>query len=49
MTQINQEYRCSVCGNIVKVIQAGAGSLVCCGEDMEMIDSGIKEEVPEQL
>lgn len=27
-------YYCEVCGNKVKVIEAGGGTLVCCGQDM---------------
>ena len=32
-----EKYRCSVCGNEVEVTQVGGGTLVCCGEDMELI------------
>jgi len=34
MTKINETYVCEVCGNIVKVVKAGAGTLVCCGKNM---------------
>ena len=27
-------YRCSICGNIVEVLYAGGGELVCCGKPM---------------
>ena len=27
-------YKCNVCGNIVEVLTAGGGELVCCGEPM---------------
>ena len=27
-------YRCDICGNVVKVITAGGGELVCCGVPM---------------
>jgi desulfoferrodoxin-like iron-binding protein len=30
-------YKCELCGNIVKVLEAGGGSLVCCGEDMQLL------------
>lgn len=36
MTKVNQIYRCNICGNVVKVIKAGAGELVCCGQPMEL-------------
>ena len=36
MTQVNQIYTCSICGNVVEVLTAGGGTLVCCGQDMEL-------------
>lgn len=27
-------YKCEICGNIVEVLHGGAGTLVCCGQDM---------------
>jgi superoxide reductase len=35
MTKVREIYKCNVCGNIVEVIHAGPGELVCCGEPME--------------
>ncbi len=37
MTQTNQIYKCSVCGNIVEVVNMGVGQLVCCGKEMELL------------
>jgi desulfoferrodoxin-like iron-binding protein len=37
MTELNQNYKCNVCGNLVKIIQAGQGSLACCAQPMELI------------
>ncbi len=34
-----EKYRCNVCGNEVTVTKAGGGTLVCCGQDMELINS----------
>jgi superoxide reductase len=34
MTEVGEVYKCEVCGNIVEVIQDGAGELVCCGKPM---------------
>jgi superoxide reductase len=34
MTEISQIYKCDVCGNIVEMVHAGAGQLVCCGQPM---------------
>ncbi|MCW1949701.1 MAG: desulfoferrodoxin [Candidatus Shapirobacteria bacterium] len=51
MTTKNQIYRCSVCGNIVEVIYAGNGELVCCGQPMELLqgkteDTGFEKHLP---
>ena len=34
MTELNQVYKCNICGNIVEVLHTGAGELVCCGQPM---------------
>ncbi|PIN86720.1 desulfoferrodoxin [Candidatus Woesearchaeota archaeon CG10_big_fil_rev_8_21_14_0_10_44_13] len=34
MTELNQIYKCSVCGNMVEVVHASGGQLVCCGKEM---------------
>ena len=51
MIQKKQIYRCNVCGNIVEVLNAGGGELVCCGEPMELLqekteDVGQEKHVP---
>lgn len=51
MTQLKQIYRCNVCGNIVEVLHAGQGELVCCGQPMELLqektqDLGQEKHVP---
>lgn len=38
MTQLNQVYKCNVCGNIVEILHTGAGQLVCCGQPMELLN-----------
>jgi superoxide reductase len=35
MTELNQIYKCNVCGNIIELVHNGAGELVCCGVPME--------------
>ncbi|MCJ7804782.1 desulfoferrodoxin FeS4 iron-binding domain-containing protein [Patescibacteria group bacterium] len=37
MTELNKNYKCSICGNLVKVLQAGIGELVCCGQPMNIV------------
>lgn len=44
---VGEKYRCNICGNEVVVTEVGGGTLVCCGEEMELIEEG--EEVEEEL
>ena len=51
MTKLRQIYRCNVCGNIVEMLHAGDGELVCCEEPMELLkekteDAGREKHVP---
>lgn len=51
MTQLNQLYKCEVCGNIVEVVHAGKGELVCCGQPMKLlventVDASKEKHVP---
>jgi len=44
-------YKCEVCGNIVEVLHAGAGDLVCCEKPMKLIventvDAAKEKHVP---
>lgn len=36
MAEEGKIYVCLICGQEVKVTKAGAGTLVCCGQDMEL-------------
>ncbi|MCK5236820.1 MAG: desulfoferrodoxin FeS4 iron-binding domain-containing protein [Deltaproteobacteria bacterium] len=33
-----EKFRCNLCGNEVHVTKAGGGTLVCCGEEMELME-----------
>ena len=51
MTQKFQVYRCMSCGNMIEVIRAGAGELVCCGQPMQhqaenTTDAATEKHVP---
>ena len=35
---VGEKYLCKICGNEVIVSKVGGGSLVCCGEEMKLID-----------
>lgn len=44
MTKVGQVYRCDLCGNVVQVVTEGGGTLVCCGQDMVVVEPEQKEE-----
>ena len=51
MTERMQVYKCEVCGNIVEMLHAGAGELVCCGAPMKnyvenTVDAAREKHVP---
>lgn len=51
MDKIGDIYRCNVCGHIIAVLRAGDGTLVCCGQPMELLkeknkDVGAEKHVP---
>jgi superoxide reductase len=37
MTKKGEIYLCEICGNKVEVLEAGRGTLVCCGQDMVLV------------
>ncbi len=43
MTEMNQVWKCEVCGNIVEVLHAGVGQLVCCGQPMNLMEARLTE------
>ncbi len=51
MTQLNEIYKCEVCGNMVEVVHNSGGQLVCCGQPMKLIventvDAAKEKHVP---
>ncbi|NLJ27161.1 MAG: desulfoferrodoxin [Deltaproteobacteria bacterium] len=51
MAERLQIYKCEVCGNVVEVLNGGAGELVCCGQPMKLLDektadAGKEKHVP---
>jgi superoxide reductase len=46
-----QVYKCSKCGNMVEVVHASSGELVCCGVPMQLLtenttDAALEKHVP---
>ena len=51
MAERLEVYKCELCGNIVEVLHAGAGSLSCCEQDMILftantVDAAKEKHVP---
>lgn len=51
MAKLREVYNCELCGHVVEVLHAGAGTLVCCGEEMKLLeekteDSSTEKHVP---
>ena len=51
MVKVREIYKCNICGNIIEVLHAGVGELVCCGEPMNLMeekteDSTVEKHVP---
>jgi superoxide reductase len=51
MAKFRGIYKCEICGNIVEVLHEGVGALVCCGEEMKLLeekteDSSVEKHVP---
>ena len=51
MTTMFEVYKCETCGNMIKVIHASGGTMVCCGQPMTLLaektdDQGKEKHVP---
>lgn len=47
-TQKQQVYQCSVCGNMVEVVHASGGELVCCGQPMDLLTENTTDAAQEK-
>ena len=48
MTEKLQIYKCEVCGNIVEMLHAGAGQMVCCGQPMTLFKENTTDAAKEK-
>ena len=48
MTKKNQIFKCELCGNITAVLHTGDGELVCCGENMKLLDEKTADSTTEK-
>ncbi len=51
MAKLMGIYKCEICGNMVEVVHEGKGELVCCGEQMALLqenttDASREKHVP---
>lgn len=51
MLKNGQIFKCSICGNIVELLHAGGGQLVCCGLPMELqeentVEASLEKHIP---
>lgn len=51
MAEKREIYKCEACGNIVEVLHASGGSLICCGQEMKhlvanSVDAAVEKHVP---
>jgi len=51
MAQKLEIYKCEICGNMVEILHAGRGELVCCGKPMKLfkentVDAAKEKHVP---
>jgi len=48
MAKFRGIYKCEVCGNIVEVLHAGPGALVCCSKDMKYFEEKTEDASTEK-
>ena len=47
-TERLQVYKCEVCGNMVEIVHAGGGTLVCCNQPMTLLKEGVTDAALEK-
>lgn len=46
--ELNQIFRCQVCGNVVELVNVGGGQLVCCGQPMDRLEPNTEDAASEK-
>ncbi len=41
-------YKCETCGNIVEIVEGGGAELVCCGEEMKLMNENTVDAAKEK-
>ena len=48
MTGLRDIYKCDICGHVIEIINRGAPTLVCCGQDMIKLEAKGQDEGKEK-
>lgn len=48
MLKRKNTFQCQVCGNIVELLHAGGGTLVCCGQPMKLLGESTADTTTEK-
>lgn len=48
MAELNEIYKCNVCGNIVEMVHVGKGTMVCCGQPMNLMKANTEDASKEK-
>ena len=48
MTKRLEVYKCEICGNIIEVLHTGRGTLVCCGQEMNLMREQTADQTTEK-
>jgi len=48
MTKKLEVYKCEICGNIIEMLHQGAGTLVCCGQEMKLMEEQTADQTLEK-
>ena len=48
MTEHLEIYKCEICGNIIEVLNAGYGTLVCCSQPMQKLEEHKNDETAQE-
>lgn len=43
MTNLRELFVCSICGNVIEVVNTGASALVCCNKPMDKLEAVAKD------
>lgn len=49
VVKVGEHFRCNICGNEVTVIKVGGGTLVCCGQAMELMSEEVKKLIDDEI